>query len=181
MLTSGYTFNNYFTSQRNWDVVCGYRLADLPARLSFLYLRCNPSTAKPVNLIALARRYTIRLLPAFILAQQLISNIVGQRRNKPLITIRIDMCFHSAAKPHLCSPAGPRCWRSLIPSSFFSLLYLSFGVTEFHLRNGRHVPQLLSLQMTVIWSSFARSSFPSYSMATHIFSRARKSPRNQVF
>lgn len=56
-----------------------YRLADLPARLSFLYLRCtNPSTAKPVNLIALARRYTIRLLPAFILAQQLISHIVGQ-------------------------------------------------------------------------------------------------------
>lgn len=106
MLTSGYTFNNYFTSQRNWDVVCGYRLADLPARLSFLYLRCNPSTAKPVNLIALARRCTIRLLPAFILAQQLISNIVGQRRNKPLITIRIDMYFHSAAKPHLCSPAG---------------------------------------------------------------------------
>ncbi len=163
--------------------MCGYRLADLPARLSFLYLRCNPSTAKPVNLIALARRYTIRLLPAFILAQQLISNIVGQRRNKPLITIRIDMCFHSAAKPHLCSPAGPRCWRSLIPSSFFSLLYLSFGVTWISPAKRTAACASASFAsddcdlVVVCQIIFSQLLYG----ATHIFSRARKSPRNQVF
>jgi hypothetical protein len=98
--------------------ICG--LADLPARLSFLYLRCtNPSTAKPVNLIALARRDTIRLLPAFILAQQLISNIVGQPTKQAVHHYSYWHVFSLSSK---ASPMCCPCWAPL--TILNSLLFL---------------------------------------------------------